>query len=89
MVELGDIKFVVEHHQDGYVAYPLGVEGVVVGEGETAEVALENARSALRFHIETFGYEVLSCPTTLKCICHRIGRVSNPRGFLVMLPKQM
>jgi len=26
-------KIVVEKHADGYVAYPLGLKGVVVGEG--------------------------------------------------------
>jgi predicted RNase H-like HicB family nuclease len=51
--------FVVEHHPDGFLAYPLGVRGVVIGQGETREAALEDARSALEFHIETFGAEVL------------------------------
>jgi hypothetical protein len=35
------IKFVVEKHADGYIAYPLGIKGVVVGEGDTYEEALE------------------------------------------------
>ncbi|MDZ7729585.1 MAG: type II toxin-antitoxin system HicB family antitoxin [Dehalococcoidia bacterium] len=52
-------QFVIERHPDGYVAYPLGVDGVVVGEGETADEALADARSALAFHVETFGEEVL------------------------------
>ena len=52
------IKFVVEQHSDGFVAYPLGIEGSVVGEGDTAEAALADARSALRAHMETFGPEV-------------------------------
>ena len=52
-------KIVVEKHEDGYVAYPLGVNGVVVGQGDTAEDALKDVKSALRFHIETFGQEVL------------------------------
>ena len=30
------IKIIVEKHSDGYVAYPLGLKGVVVGEGEEA-----------------------------------------------------
>ncbi|MBI4504191.1 MAG: type II toxin-antitoxin system HicB family antitoxin, partial [Chloroflexi bacterium] len=34
------VKIVVEHHPDGYVAYPLGLRGVVVGQGDTAEQAL-------------------------------------------------
>lgn len=53
------IKMVVEQHPDGYVAYPLGVEGIVVGEGDTADAAVADARSALRFHVETFGDGVL------------------------------
>ncbi|MBI4607526.1 MAG: type II toxin-antitoxin system HicB family antitoxin [Candidatus Rokubacteria bacterium] len=52
-------KVVVEKHPDGYVAYPLGFKGVVVGEGDTYEEALADVKSAIRFHIETFGQEVL------------------------------
>ena len=53
------VKIIVEKHSDGYVAYPVGVEGVVVGQGETFEEALNDVKSAIRFHIETFGPEVL------------------------------
>lgn len=53
------IKIVVEKHPDGYVAYPLGVKGVVVGEGDTAEAALADVTSAIQFHVETFGAEML------------------------------
>ncbi len=53
------VRYVVEQHPEGFVAWPLGVEGAVVGEGETAEEALQDARSALAFHIETFGPSVL------------------------------
>lgn len=52
-------KVVVEKHPDGYVAYPLGLKGVVVGEGDTYEEALANVKSAIRFHIETFGQDVV------------------------------
>ena len=52
-------KVVVEKHPDGYVAYPLGLKGVVVGEGNTYEEALANVKSAIAFHIETFGIDVL------------------------------
>ena len=55
-----NIKIIVEKHPDGYIAYPLGIEGVVIGEGDSYEEALEDANSALRFHIETFGWEVLN-----------------------------
>ena len=52
-------KIVVEKHPDGYFAYPLGLKGVVVGEGDTYEAALADVKSAIAFHIETFGPEVL------------------------------
>jgi len=52
------IKIIVEKHPDGYVAYPLGVRGVVVGAGETYEQALADVTSAIKFHIESFGDEV-------------------------------
>jgi predicted RNase H-like HicB family nuclease len=51
-------KIIVEKHADGYVAYPLGLKGVVVGEGETYDEALADVKSAIAFHIETFGPEV-------------------------------
>jgi predicted RNase H-like HicB family nuclease len=53
------MKIIVEHHPDGYVAYPLGLKGVVVGEGDTHEQAVADVTSAIQFHIETFGREVL------------------------------
>ena len=52
-------KIIVEKHADGYLAYPLGIKGVVVGQGNTYEEALSDVKSAIRFHIETFGEEVL------------------------------
>ena len=52
-------KVIVEKHGDGYVAYPLGLKGIVVGEGDTYEEALADVKSAIRFHIETFGKDVL------------------------------
>ena len=53
------LKIVVEKHRDGYVAYPPGIRGVVVGQGDTHEEALEDVKSAIKFHWETFG-ETLS-----------------------------
>ena len=41
------------------MAYPLGLKGVVVGEGNTYEDAVADATSAIEFHIETFGTEAL------------------------------
>lgn len=53
------LKIIVEKHSDGYVAYPLGVKGAVVGAGDTYEDALADVKSAIRFHIETFGVSIL------------------------------
>ena len=44
-------KVIVEKHPEGYVAYPLGLKGVVVGEGDTYEEALADVKSAIAFHI--------------------------------------
>ena len=52
------IKIVVEKHEDGYVAYPLGLKGGVAGEGDTYDEALADVKSAIRFHVETFGESV-------------------------------
>ncbi len=57
---LRDIKIIIEKHSDGYVAYPLGLKGAVIGAGNTYEEALADVKSAIRFHIETFGAEVLN-----------------------------
>jgi predicted RNase H-like HicB family nuclease len=51
-------KIVVESTLRGYVAYPVGLKGIVVGEGNGYEEALSDVRSAIRFHIETLGQEV-------------------------------
>lgn len=53
------IKVIVEHHTDGYIAYPLGLKGVVVGQGDSYAQALQDVESAIRFHIESFGEDVL------------------------------
>ena len=53
-----EIKIIVEKHPDGYVAYPLGLKGVVVAQGDSYEEALSNVKSAIKFHAETFGKDV-------------------------------
>ena len=53
------LKIVVEKNPDGYMAYPLGLKGIVVGQGDSYEEALADVKSAIRFHIETFGSETL------------------------------
>lgn len=54
-----ELTIVVEEHEGGYVAYPLGVQGAVVAQGDSYDEAMANARSAIVFHVETFGPEVL------------------------------
>jgi len=54
------IKIIVEKHKDGYVAYPIGLKGVVVGQGDNYEEAMQDVRSAICFHMETFGKKVFS-----------------------------
>lgn len=52
-------KIVVEKHPDGYVAYPLGIKGIVIGQGNTYDEAFVDVKSAIRFHIESFGEDAL------------------------------
>ena len=57
------VKVIVAKHPDRYVSYPLGLQGVIVGEGDTYEEALtavlegesyitsfHSAQSAMRRH---------------------------------------
>ena len=53
------LKIIIEKHPDGYVAYPVGISGVVVGQGDSYEAALRDVQSALKFHLETFGPDAL------------------------------
>jgi predicted RNase H-like HicB family nuclease len=59
------IKIIVEKHSDGYVAYPLGMKGVIVGQGASYETALADVKSAIAFHIETFGADVFDAEETI------------------------
>ena len=71
---LKQFKIIVEKHPDGYIAYPLGLKGIVVGEGDTYAEALADATSAIEFHIETFGHEVLeSEPPVLEAFVAEVG----------------
>ena len=59
MAERRKVKIIVEQHKDGFVAYPIGMNGVVVGQGNTVDEALHDVRSAIRCHIETFGPDAI------------------------------
>ena len=65
------LKFIIEQHADGFLAYPLGLHGVVVGEGATYDEALADAKSAAKFHIETFGTDAFPSDTRF---------LENPHG---------
>ena len=54
-----NVKIIIEEHDDGFVAYPVGLQGIVIGQGDSYEDALADVRSALTFHLETFGPESL------------------------------
>jgi hypothetical protein len=60
LVLVSSIKIIVEKHDDGFVAYPIGIRGIVVGEGEgdSYPEALADVCSAIHFHIEMFGDDV-------------------------------
>jgi predicted RNase H-like HicB family nuclease len=53
------LKVIVEKHADGYVAYPLGCKGVIVGEGDSYDEALADVKSAIKFHVQSFGPDML------------------------------
>lgn len=60
MDDMQQLKIIIEKHSDGYVAYPVGINGVIVGQGETYEQALADVQSAIRFHLDTFGRDSLT-----------------------------
>jgi len=55
---MNQIKIIVEQYPDGYIAYPAKMQGVVVGQGDTYQEALDDVKSAIIFHLETFGKKV-------------------------------
>jgi predicted RNase H-like HicB family nuclease len=82
-------KIVVEKHPDTYVAYPLGLKGVVVGQGDSYEAALEDVKSAIKFHIDTFGLdEIDSDPLFSKLSLPKPGWLFNAKiPFRCSYPK--
>ena len=58
-------KIIVERHPEGYIAYPLGMKGVVVGEGDTYDEAVADVTSAIQFHIDTFGSDAIEPEDTI------------------------
>jgi len=72
-------KVIIEKHPEGYVAYPLGMKGVVVGQGDTYEEALADVKSAIKFHKETFGDDALQndLPVNAQPQDHKSSYVTN------------
>jgi predicted RNase H-like HicB family nuclease len=54
------IEIIVEKHRVEFVADPLGIVSIVVAQGNTYEEVSEEIVSAIDFHIETFGHEVIA-----------------------------
>lgn len=54
------MKFIVEQHSDGFLAYPIGMKGIVIGQGDTRDGALADAKSAAKFHRDTFGSDAIA-----------------------------
>lgn len=54
---MDSIKVIIERHEDRFVSYPIGLKGVVVGRGDTFDEALDDVKSAINFHTDTFGKE--------------------------------
>ncbi len=50
-----EFKIVIKKYPDGYVAYPTEIDGIIVAEGDTYY-----EESAIRFHMETFGIDLLN-----------------------------
>jgi predicted RNase H-like HicB family nuclease len=59
------MKILIEKNEDHYTAYPIGINGCIVAEGETFDEVLSNIKSAISFHIETFGRESLESENTI------------------------
>ena len=69
-------KLVVAQHEVGFVAYPLGVAGCIVGQGDSADVAVKDLRSAIQFHIETFGKDACEDDSSVMHFFHRNRRLT-------------
>jgi predicted RNase H-like HicB family nuclease len=53
------VKIVIEKHSDGYVAYPIGLTGAIVGQGDSYDEALADVKSAIACYVEVFEKDML------------------------------
>jgi predicted RNase H-like HicB family nuclease len=58
------VKVIIERTEDGYIAYPLGMKGIVIGQGDSYHEALADVTSAIHSHLEEFGRECLEEATS-------------------------
>jgi hypothetical protein len=52
------IKVIVEKHYRWLCCLPIGLKDVVVAQGDSYQEVLDEIKSAINFHIETFGKEI-------------------------------
>ncbi len=57
--DVHQFKVIIEKYEGGYVAYPVGLNGAIVGQGDTYDEAVADISSAIEFHIETFGADAI------------------------------
>ena len=48
------VKVIIERVEDGYIAYPLGMKGIVIGQGDSYHEALTDVTSAIRAHLSEY-----------------------------------
>lgn len=68
-----NLKIIIEKHPEGYVAYPIGFKGVIIGEGDTYKEALEDVKSAIKFHIESFGEDSIGDKDIIETFVTEVG----------------
>lgn len=62
------MKVIIEQRADGYVAYPLGLNGLVSGQGDTSSSAVAEMNAILRVRVQEFGPEILDEASVLDAV---------------------
>ncbi len=71
------INIIIEKHSECYLAYPLGLSGVLLSRGNTYQEALENIKSTIKFHLETFRKETFKDESIIETFIDEI-KVNKP-----------
>ena len=77
------LKIIVEKHPEDLVACPLGLKGVVLGEGNTYEKALSDVKSDSRFHIDTFGKDIFDNDEILETFIAEVAYNEIPKRCVI------